>query len=66
MHRRLPWPSHVSTIIGTQPYEFFAEEFQRPVVIAGFEPLDVMQAVLMAIRQLNEGRYESKISMSGP
>jgi hydrogenase expression/formation protein HypD len=51
-------PSHVSTIIGTQPYEFFAEEFQRPVVIAGFEPLDVMQAVLMAIRQLNEGRYE--------
>ena len=51
-------PSHVSSIIGSQPYEFFAEEFQRPVVIAGFEPLDVMQATLMAIRQLNEGRRE--------
>ena len=51
-------PSHVSSIIGSQPYEFFAEEFQRPVVIAGFEPLDVMQSTLMAIRQLNEGRHE--------
>jgi len=51
-------PSHVSAVIGSQPYEFFAEEFQRPVVIAGFEPLDVMQSALMLIRQLNEGRYE--------
>ncbi len=51
-------PSHVSSIIGTQPYEFFAEEFQRPVVIAGFEPLDVMQSALMLIRQINEGRHE--------
>jgi hydrogenase expression/formation protein HypD len=51
-------PSHVSTVIGSQPYEFFAEEFQKPVVIAGFEPLDVMQSALMLIRQLNEGRHE--------
>jgi hydrogenase expression/formation protein HypD len=51
-------PSHVSSIIGSRPYEFFAEEFQRPVVIAGFEPLDVMQSALMLIRQLNEGRHE--------
>ena len=51
-------PSHVSSIIGSRPYEFFAEEFQRPVVIAGFEPLDVMQSALMLIRQLNEGRFE--------
>lgn len=51
-------PSHVSSVIGSQPYEYFAEEFQRPVVIAGFEPLDVMQATLMVIRQLNEGRHE--------
>lgn len=51
-------PSHVSSIIGSQPYAFFAEEYQRPVVIAGFEPLDVMQSVLMLIRQLNEGRHE--------
>lgn len=51
-------PSHVSSIIGSRPYEFFAQEFRRPVVIAGFEPLDVMQSALMLIRQLNEGRYE--------
>lgn len=51
-------PSHVSTIIGSQPYEFFAEKYQRPVVIAGFEPLDVLQSILMLIRQLNEGRCE--------
>ncbi len=51
-------PSHVSSIIGSQPYEFFAEEFQRPVVIAGFEPLDVMQSILMLVRQLNEGRHD--------
>ena len=51
-------PSHVSSVIGSQPYEFFAEEFQKPVVIAGFEPLDVMQSTLMLVRQLNEGRHE--------
>lgn len=51
-------PSHVSAVIGSAPYESVAEEFQRPVVIAGFEPLDVMQATLMLIRQLNEGRHE--------
>src|SRR5690606_14201356 len=39
-------PAHVSTIIGSNPYAYFAEEFQKPVVIAGFEPLDVMQAIL--------------------
>ncbi len=49
-------PSHVSSVIGSQPYEFFAREFAKPVVIAGFEPLDVMQSVLMLIRQVNEGR----------
>ena len=51
-------PAHVSTIIGSQPYVFFAEEYRKPVVIAGFEPLDVMQAILMLIKQVNEGRAE--------
>ncbi|PSJ18587.1 hydrogenase formation protein HypD [Nitrosomonas supralitoralis] len=51
-------PAHVSVVIGSQPYEYFAEEFQKPVVIAGFEPLDVMQAILMLIRQINSGRAE--------
>jgi hydrogenase expression/formation protein HypD len=49
-------PSHVSTVIGSRPYEYFAEEYQRPVVIAGFEPLDVMQAIRMLVAQLNDGR----------
>ncbi|MFZ1098964.1 MAG: hydrogenase formation protein HypD [Steroidobacteraceae bacterium] len=48
-------PSHVSAVIGSRPYEFFAEEYQRPVVIAGFEPLDVLQAILMLVQQLNAG-----------
>lgn len=51
-------PSHVSTVIGSRPYEFFAEEYEKPVVIAGFEPLDVLQAVWMLVRQINEGRCE--------
>jgi hydrogenase expression/formation protein HypD len=51
-------PAHVSTVIGSRPYEFFAEEYQKPVVIAGFEPLDVMQAILMLVRQVNDGRAE--------
>jgi len=49
-------PAHVSTVIGARPYEFVAAEFARPVVIAGFEPLDVMQAILMLIAQISEGR----------
>ncbi len=48
-------PSHVSAVIGSRPYEYFAEEYQRPVVIAGFEPLDVLAAVRMLVRQLNAG-----------
>ena len=51
-------PAHVSTVIGSRPYEHFAEEYRKPVVIAGFEPLDVMQAILMLVRQVNEGRAE--------
>jgi hydrogenase expression/formation protein HypD len=50
-------PSHVSTIIGSAPYEACAEGFAMPVVIAGFEPLDVMQSALMLIRQIHAGRH---------
>src|SRR6204780_5393001 len=49
-------PSHVSAVIGSRPYEHFADEYQRPVVIAGFEPPDVLQAVRMLVQQLNAGR----------
>jgi hydrogenase expression/formation protein HypD len=51
-------PAHVSIVIGSGPYEHFADEYRKPVVIAGFEPLDVMQAVLMLVRQVNDGRFE--------
>jgi hydrogenase expression/formation protein HypD len=49
-------PAHVSILIGSRPYEGFAAQYQKPVVIAGFEPLDVLQAILMLVRQINEGR----------
>ena len=51
-------PSHVSAIIGTKPYEIAAREYGKPVVITGFEPLDVLQAILMLIRQVKTGRAE--------
>ena len=51
-------PAHVSTVIGSAPYERLVHELARPVVIAGFEPLDVMRAVWMLIRQLSGGRCE--------
>ncbi|NJO67549.1 MAG: hydrogenase formation protein HypD [Rhodospirillales bacterium] len=54
-------PAHVSAVIGSDPFEPFARDYGRPVVIAGFEPLDVMQAVLMLIRQLNAG--ESRVEI---
>ncbi|MBI5165154.1 MAG: hydrogenase formation protein HypD [Magnetospirillum sp.] len=50
-------PAHVSTVIGSAPYEYFAEEYRKPVVIAGFEPLDVLQAIRMLVRQVNDGRF---------
>lgn len=50
-------PAHVSVVIGSRPYAYFAEEYRKPVVVAGFEPLDVLQAILLLVRQLNEGRH---------
>ena len=51
-------PAHVSIVIGSEPYEHFAQEYRKPVVITGFEPLDVMQGILMLVRQINQGRAE--------
>ena len=51
-------PGHVSTVIGTTPYRFVAERYAKPLVAAGFEPLDVLQAVVMLLRQLRDGRCE--------
>ncbi len=51
-------PSHVSVVIGSDAYRFCAGQYHKPVVIAGFEPLDVLQAIVMLVRQLNEGRAD--------
>ena len=49
-------PGHVSAIIGLEPYRFLADDFNVPAVVAGFEPLDILQAVYMLLLQLTEGR----------
>lgn len=51
-------PSHVSAIIGSKPYQAICAQYQKPIVISGFEPLDVMQSVYMLLQQLNEERCE--------
>jgi hydrogenase expression/formation protein HypD len=51
-------PAHVSTVIGSRPYEPVAKRYGKPFVIAGFEPLDVLSAILMLVKQVNEGRAE--------
>jgi hydrogenase expression/formation protein HypD len=51
-------PGHVSTVIGARAYEFVAREYGKPVVISGFEPLDLLQSILMLVKQLGEGRAE--------
>jgi hydrogenase expression/formation protein HypD len=49
-------PGHVSMIIGNRPYEFIASRYHRPIVVAGFEPLDLLQSLWMVLKQLAEGR----------
>jgi hydrogenase expression/formation protein HypD len=51
-------PGHVSTVIGCRPYEFIPGEYGKPIVVAGFEPLDMLQSILMLVRQLAAGRCE--------
>jgi hydrogenase expression/formation protein HypD len=51
-------PGHVSTVVGCRPYEFIPAQYGQPVVVSGFEPLDVLQSVYMIMRQLHEGRTE--------
>lgn len=51
-------PGHVSMVIGTHPYDFIAEDYGKPIVVAGFEPLDLLQSVLMVLEQIRDGRAE--------
>jgi hydrogenase expression/formation protein HypD len=51
-------PGHVSMVIGMEPYEFIARTYKKPMVISGFEPLDVLQSLWMVVKQIKEGRAE--------
>ncbi|MFN8097757.1 MAG: hydrogenase formation protein HypD [Dermatophilaceae bacterium] len=51
-------PGHVSAVIGIRPYRFVAENYGKPLVVAGFEPLDVLASVHMLLQQITEGRCE--------
>jgi hydrogenase expression/formation protein HypD len=52
-------PGHVSTVTGCRPYEFVAQHYRKPVVVSGFEPLDLLESVLMLLCQLHRG--EAKV-----
>ena len=49
-------PGHVSTVIGCRPYEWIARNEHKPIVVSGFEPLDLLQSIVMILRQLRAGQ----------
>ncbi len=49
-------PGHVSTVIGCRPYEFIARDYGCPIVVSGFEPADILQSLVMILRQLRAGQ----------
>jgi hydrogenase expression/formation protein HypD len=51
-------PGHVAMVIGITPFEFVARYYQKPMVVAGFEPLDVLQSIWMVLKQIAEGRCD--------
>jgi hydrogenase expression/formation protein HypD len=51
-------PGHVSTVVGNRPYRFVTEVYKKPIVVAGFEPLDILASVHMLLAQIREGRCE--------
>lgn len=51
-------PGHVSMVVGTRPYDFIARDYSKPIVVSGFEPIDLLQSVLMVVTQIAEGRAE--------
>ncbi len=54
-------PSHVSVITGSKIYDEFANHYKKPVVVSGFEPVDVMQSVWMILKQINEDKSEVEV-----
>ena len=57
-------PGHVSAIIGSQPYDFLPAEYGIGCVVAGFEPLDIMQALLMLVEQVRSGTPSVQVQYS--
>jgi hydrogenase expression/formation protein HypD len=51
-------PGHVSMVIGSDPYEFIVTDYHKPVVVSGFEPLDILQSIWMVLQQIVDGRCE--------
>ena len=51
-------PGHVSMVVGERPFDFVARHYQKPIVITGFEPLDIMQSIWMLLKQLVEARAD--------
>lgn len=51
-------PGHVSMVIGLEPFQFIARDYAKPIVITGFEPLDILQSILMLVTQIAEGRSD--------
>src|SRR6266851_5458977 len=51
-------PGHVSTVIGCRPYEFISRNYGKPIVVGGFEPLDILQSIYMILKQVTDGRIE--------
>ena len=56
-------PGHVSTVIGCRPYEWIAQNEKKPIVVSGFEPLDILQSIFMLLRQMRDGEVESRESV---
>lgn len=54
-------PGHVTTIIGLEPYKFVVDEYKKPCVVAGFEPLDILQGILMIVKQINANNPEVEL-----
>ena len=50
-------PGHVAMVIGERPFDFIAEDYEKPLVITGFEPLDILHSLWMLLQQLDENRH---------
>ena len=50
-------PGHVCVITGEEPFTFIAEKYHLPAVVAGFEPLDILQAIYMIAKQIHAKRF---------